>query len=285
MSFTAEQLAQFRAAMLDTWNVPIHVEKYIVYEDAFTQTFQAVTELLIDAIDPKPGQRILDIATGTGPTAFALAQRVGPSGGVHGTDISTEFVRYVQSRAAAAGLSNVTAELLDVHDLAVVQDFDAAVCRFAVMYFADPIDALRRIRTALRSGGRFATAVWTDPSQALFASTFGSLSRFVELPAPLPGAPSAFRYAQPGTLAAEFTDAGFVDVAETTHEIAAHWPGTGADVWDFFAGALQTPLATLDDATRTQLDAEVAASFDARRDDNGISLPLRLHITIGTTPG
>ena len=284
MSFTAEQLAQFRAAMVDTWNVPIHVEKYIEYEDALTQTFQAVTELLINAIDPRPGQRILDVATGTGTTAFALAQRVGPSGGVHATDISTEFIRYVQSRAVAAGLSNVTAELLDVHDLAVAQEFDAAVCRFAVMYFADPIDALRRVRAAVRPGGRFAAVVWTDPSQALFASTFGVLSRFVELPAPPPGAPSAFRYAQPGALADEFTHAGFIDVAETTHEISAHWPGTGGDVWDFFGGALQTPLSTLDDAARTRLDAEVITSFDARQDDNGIHLPLRFHIASGTTP-
>lgn len=193
-------------------------------------------------------------------------------------------MQFIERRAAQQGLRNVTAEILDAHDLAASTVYDAASCRFAVMYFADPIDALRRIRVALKPGGRFAAVVWTDPGQPLFATTFGAVARYVDLPSAPAGAPSAFRYSPAGMLADEFRQAGFVDVQEVTHCLAAHWPGDGASLWEFFVGALQTPLATLDDASRRRLDAEVVAALEARRDRDGIDLPMSVHLATGVAP-
>lgn len=176
----------------------MHVAKYLVHDDPFRTLFGATADLMLAAAAVEPGETVLDIAAGTGLLTLELARAVG-----------------------ATGRGN----------------YDGAVCRFAIMYFGDPMLALTAIRTALRPGGRFVALVWTDPSHALFANSFGPLGRIVARPAPVPGAPSPFRYATPGSATAHLEAAGFVDVVETTHVVQGTWPGTVADIWDFFTGA------------------------------------------------
>lgn len=287
-ALSAEQVAGFRAAIDTTWNLPVHVEKYLVYDDPFRDFFAASGELALEALSPQPGDAVVDIAAGTGLLTLELARRVGPSGRVHATDISTAFVELIEAKAAGAGFANVTATHQDVHDLhdddAFDAAFDGALCRFGIMYFADPIGALRAVRGALRPGGRFAAVVWTDPAQPLFAATFGTLPRHATMPAPVPGAPSPFRYAAAGSAGADLEQAGFERVSETTHTVTGRWPFGGAEIWDFFTGAVPAVLATLEPAARQRLDEEVIAALEQHRAGDGLEIPMTFHVVVGHAP-
>src|SRR5688572_2491164 len=107
------------------------------------------------------GQRVLDLATGTGESALMLADAVGPTGTVAGADISMPMLR-----AAASKLDGGRIRLaaMDGQSLAWRSDiFHAVVCQLGLMFFPDPVAGAREARRALREGGRFAALVWSAP--------------------------------------------------------------------------------------------------------------------------
>ncbi|MEZ5234469.1 MAG: methyltransferase domain-containing protein [Acidimicrobiales bacterium] len=281
---SADQIGAFKAAISETWNLPVHIEKYFRYDDAFRQFFQPTGDLVIEALGAQPGWSVLDVAAGTGLLTLEVAELVGGAGRVHATDVCAAFVELIERKAGDAGLAQVSAALQDAHDLDDEQRYDAALCRFATMYFADPELALGAIRRALRPGGRFVSVVWTDPGQPLFAATFGALGRRLTLPAPVPGAPSPFRYAPAGAASADLVRAGFVDVAESTHTIVGHWPLGGAELWDFFVGALVGPLERLDAAARAELDEEIIGMLEQHRTGDVLDIPMTVHLVTGQAP-
>jgi ubiquinone/menaquinone biosynthesis C-methylase UbiE len=120
-----------------------------------------VSRWLIEAIEPRPGQRVLELAAGTGETGLTVADLVAPTGGVILSDQAEEMLKGARARAEALNLTNVefkawNAEWIDLP----VASVDAVLCRWGYMLMADPSTALGETRRVLRPGGRVALAVW-----------------------------------------------------------------------------------------------------------------------------
>ena len=159
---------------------------------------QSLSQRLIELAEIKPGQRVLDIATGIGEPSVTAAKVVGNGGRILATDISKQMLAIAKERATILGLQDIIefkesdAENLDLPN----SSFDAALCRWGLMLFPNLDVVIRKIYCSLVSGGRFAAAVWADPTKvpiiSLATSIIGSQ---VQMSAPSPGVPNPFSLA------------------------------------------------------------------------------------------
>jgi demethylmenaquinone methyltransferase / 2-methoxy-6-polyprenyl-1,4-benzoquinol methylase len=121
------------------------------------------------------GSSALDVATGTGDLALALAARVGPGGEVIGTDFSERMLELARAKAVAAGLDRVRFEPGNALALPYEDDrFDAATVGFGARNFSDLDRGLREMARVVRPGGRVVVLEITTPTRP-------PLSRFFEL--------------------------------------------------------------------------------------------------------
>jgi SAM-dependent methyltransferase len=184
------------------------------WEPVIDSWLREATEVMLDLAEVQAGARVLDVAAGGGGQSFAAAQRVGPQGEVLATDIAENLVRYLEQDAAAAGLTQVRAAVMDGEDLRVPPGrFDAVICRLGLIYLPDRNAALSGMRAALRPGGRLAAIVYSTPeANRFFSVPVSIIRRAAQLPPPLPGQPGPFSLGTPGVLRHELEAAGFVDV-------------------------------------------------------------------------
>jgi SAM-dependent methyltransferase len=162
--------------------------------DRMLAPFEA--KLTADAF-PGPGRRVLDIGCGAGATTLAMARRLGPEGHALGVDISEPLVAAARARAAAENLpaSFVCADA-QTHPFEPGA-VDAAISRFGVMFFDDPVAAFANIRGALVSGGRLSFIAWRSPLENPFMlSAAAALAPLLPpQPPPEPAAPGQFAFA------------------------------------------------------------------------------------------
>lgn len=130
-----------------------------------------VTTRLLELARIAPGQCVLDLACGLGNPAFRIAGMVGPQGEVLGLDFTPLMIQEAASWAAQRQIANVSFRLIGSEVELGVPDasFDAATCRFGLMFMPEPTEALRALHRALKPGGRAAVCVW------------GSLEHFPQL--------------------------------------------------------------------------------------------------------
>ena len=149
--------------------------------------------MLIKSAGVKPGDTVLDLATGTGEPALSIAKIVSSKGKVVGVDLSPGMLAVAKERAAAQGIRNVTFQLNDHDDLPALRDnsFDAAVCRFGLMFMPDPGHILSSIRRVLKPHGKVAVATWSPPDKVPFFSIVSKVvtSHFPEIKPMPPGVP------------------------------------------------------------------------------------------------
>jgi ubiquinone/menaquinone biosynthesis C-methylase UbiE len=127
-----------------------------VYDEQFVPAlFRPWAAVLCDAASIGPGQRVLDVACGTGALAIAVADRVRPDGAVHGLDANPEMLAVARRKHADVEWHEGRAESLPFADAG----FDAVVSQFGLMFFDDRVAALREMQRVLRPGGRLAVAV------------------------------------------------------------------------------------------------------------------------------
>lgn len=205
-----------------------------------------VTKALVEAAGIGPGHRVLDVATGHGEPALTIARIVGPEGSVVATDISPDMLDIARDRVKEAGLRNV--ELLEADDAALGDlepaSFDAVVCRFGLMYFPDPVETVRRLRTLLEPGGRLAASVWSTPDRVPFASiAFGVVLEELELPPPPKGRPGMFALAAPGALSGTLERAGLADVRGGA--VTATFTQPSAEEWTLGIQEMAPPVTSL----------------------------------------
>jgi ubiquinone/menaquinone biosynthesis C-methylase UbiE len=120
-----------------------------------------VSEWLVDRLDPRPGQTVLDLAAGTGDTGFLAAPRLEPGGVLITADREPGMVEAARQHAAELGVKNTEFRVLDADQLELPDaSVDGVLNRFGYILRGNPPPALREIRRVLRPGGRLAFAVW-----------------------------------------------------------------------------------------------------------------------------
>jgi SAM-dependent methyltransferase len=200
-------------------------------EDRYDRMNRVFGERVVEAVAARPGERILDVGCGNGALSLAVAPQVGPEGAVVGLDLSGPMLEVARRRVAAAGAGHVTFEQGDaqVHPLDPAS-FDAAVSRFGVMFFEDPVAAFSNLASALRPGGRFVFACWQEMlrNEWITVPVFAALQHVPPPPVGEPGAPGPFALADADRTSALLLEAGFADVALEEVE-APMWLGRSVD--------------------------------------------------------
>ena len=244
---------------------------------AIWRAARAISEWLVEHGDPQPGERVLDIACGTGDTGLLAAQRVGPSGLLLSTDRAPEMVAATGRRADELGLTNVSCRTLDAEAMDLDDgSFDVALCRWGFMLMADPLAALRETRRVLTDRGRLALAVWGAPDRNPWSSLLSGV--FIErglLPAIDPRSPGMFRLADPSVLEALLYEAGFGEVS--VEEIAVRWQFASFDeTWRVITSLSTSMTAAIDrlgDDEVSDIRAEAMRRCAPYSTESGVELP------------
>jgi SAM-dependent methyltransferase len=135
-------------------------DRFVEYRDLIVEGLKAHGDAAMQLYPPEPGDRVIDIGCGFGDTTQQLAGLVGPDGEAVGVDVSEPFIRASIAEAAEAGVENVEFFAADVQVGDLQGPFDYAFSRMGLMFFANPVQALRNIRGSLRPGGWLVGAVW-----------------------------------------------------------------------------------------------------------------------------
>ena len=135
-------------------------DRFVEYRDLIVEGLRAHGDAAMLLYPPEPGDRVIDIGCGFGDTTQQLAGLVGPDGQAVGVDVSEPFIRASIAEAAEAGMENVEFFAADVQVGDLQGPYDYAFSRMGLMFFANPVQALRNIRGSLRPGGRLVGAVW-----------------------------------------------------------------------------------------------------------------------------
>ncbi|WP_110987336.1 class I SAM-dependent methyltransferase [Acaryochloris thomasi] len=152
---------------------------------------------LVELAKLQAGQRVLDVATGTGLAAIAAARVVGLTGHVLGTDFSAGMLQQARAQAEALGLKNIVFENVDADNQELQErQYDIVLCSSAIVYFTDIPAVLEQWHSALRSEGRvvFSCLAETSPSASVvFRSVVKKYGITIPNPNALLGTPEKCR--------------------------------------------------------------------------------------------
>lgn len=138
-------------------------EGWIAHRALVWQATRPVGERLVELVDPQPGERLLELAAGSGDTGFLAARRVLPHGRLLATDVDPAVTAVLRRNAQQLRLANVEVRLADAQRTSLpTAAFDAVLFRFGLMLCERPDLALAESRRVLRPGGRLGIAVWAD---------------------------------------------------------------------------------------------------------------------------
>ncbi len=143
----------------EAWSGPLF-EVFVKYRELTGSGLGAHGDAALALSSPRPGDRVLDLGCGFGETTLRLAEMVGAEGSALGIDVSEPFVELARKEAVGAGVANVEYLVADVQTLELPCEFDFAFARMGLMFFANPVAALRNVAAALKPGGGLCAVVW-----------------------------------------------------------------------------------------------------------------------------
>jgi ubiquinone/menaquinone biosynthesis C-methylase UbiE len=253
------------------------------YEPLWQTRLADVQAKLLASVALEPGERVLDVACGTGLVTLSAAREVGERGRVLGVDLSGHMVDTASQRARAQHLHNVSFARMDAEALNLPDaSFDVALCALGLMYLPQPEQAVREMRRVLRPGGRLGLAVWGERSRCGWSALF----QIVDAEVASEVCPLFFRLGQPQALADLCLDAKF-ELAQH-HRIAATLSYTDADEAcnaAFVGGPVALAWARFDTDARARVRARYLQAIEAWRHDQGYQVPGEFVIVSAVTLG
>lgn len=227
---------------------------------------------LVDLAGVRPGERVLDLACGTGVVARVAAQRVGASGRVTGLDLNAGMIAVARSLPAPAGAA-VTWIERSAQDTGLPDaSFDAVLCQQGLQFFPDKPAALREAHRVLAPGGRVAMSVWR--TMGVYNTAVGkALARHV-------GADAAARFGasrkvpDDKTLVGLVAAAGLKDATLQTQKRTVRLPAVDRFALHHLAGTpLAAELRAMGEPARIALGREVAQELAAYREGEEVAFP------------
>lgn len=235
-----------------------------------------LSERMLDLAGVRPGMRVLDLASGRGEPAIRAAHRVGPSGVVVGLDPAEGMLSMASARAAWEGVGNVRWVARGAEWLPESGEpaFDAALCRWGLMYFEDPLGALGHVRRALRPGGRLVAGVWAEPERVPYHTwPRHLLARHAVLPEIVCGERGPFRYGAAGSLERDLLQAGYEVLSTEEREVAVMEAENVGELLDWMlAFGLARLLEGQPPQVRAAWEQDVAIGAEALRQNGRLRL-------------
>ena len=249
------------------------------YESSWQKQLLPAQQKLLAFANIKGGEKIIDIACGTGLVSFPAAELAGNNGFVLGTDISDKMVDLSKAIANERNISNISFERMDAEELtAANESFDLALCALGLMYVTDYLKALKEMHRVLKPGGYAVAAVWGQRSNCGWADLFEIVDKRVASEV----CPMFYNLGNPGTLQQYFLAAGFNTIKEerinTLLEYSAGEDACGAA---FMGGPVALAYNKFPDAVKKEAEAEYIESIKKFKKDNGYYIPGEFVIAVG----
>lgn len=261
----------------DTWTGE-RADRWVAIAATIDSQLTPVSDVLFAAADLRPGERVLDVGCGAGPTTRRAAALVGPSGAVVGADIARAMIDAARAEPAPEGGAQIEWLQADVATWDPAdRRFDAVISRFGVMFFDDPAAAFGNLRRATAPGGRLCVAVWAPraaspvfevPLDAALAAL--APGDHPDVPAPDMG---PFSLGDPDAVVTLLTAAGWADVAWRPHRVPLLLAGgagpDGAAETAMVLGPTRMVTEGLDDERRADVRAAVTRALAEHVDEQG----------------
>jgi SAM-dependent methyltransferase len=253
------------------WNAP--AGRY----NEISRSIADAIEHAVERLHPERGQRVLDLATGTGWGSRVIAQRF-PGVSVVGADIADKMLDYARGMAARQDLAidyrHADAEQLPFEDGA----FDAVISTFGVMFAANPEAAAGEVARVVKPGGRMVLATWKPDSNVFHM--FGVMRPFMAPPA-APPPPSPFAWGDPTRVRELFAQAFDLRFEDGTNVFRY---GSGQQAWELWRdhyGPTRSLAESLDDRRREELASALITWHESFASGLGYQQPRDYLITHG----
>ena len=238
--------------------------------------------VLVDAAHLSAGERVLDVACGTGVVARTAAARVGAAGRVTGVDLNPGMIAVARTLAAPSGAAVEWLER-DALDLRLPDaGYDVVLCQQGLQFFPDKLRALREMRRVLLPRGRMALSVWNGVG--LYNGAVGkALHRIL-------GEETARRFcasrqSPPGEEIVRLAhEAGYSAIALRVARLDIRLPSLDRFVLDHLAATpIASAIADVDERVRMSIGASVREQLAGYGDDCGVTYPEETHILTAQT--
>lgn len=241
--------------------------------------FAPWAERLIDAVEIREGERVLDVACGTGIVARRAAPRTGERGTVVGIDVNDGMLEVAEATAAELR-TQIEWRQGDATELPFEEgSFDVVFCQQALQFFDDVRAGVEEMHRVLEAGGRAASSVWRSieyqPGYVVLAD---ALDRHVgEEAGTMMRSP--FPTWNEEDLRTHARDAGFDDVSISLEIGSMRYPSAEEFVRREAASSpLAEPIAAVERSARDELIDAVREGLDAYSDDDGITFPMESYV-------
>ena len=230
---------------------------------------------LLEAARLQPGERVLDVACGTGVVTRLAAERVGASGAVAGLDVNPAMLAVARRESPGVRWYEASAESMPLPDAS----FDVVLCQMGLQFVADKLAALREIRRVLAPGGRALISV-PGPTPALFDIMSQALARAIG-PEAAGFVGVVFSLHDAGELEGLFRAAGFARIESWSKPKALRVSAPREFLWEYIHSTPLVPAVMgAAEAKRAALESEVVSRWQPFAADGGMRFEVGMTTSI-----
>jgi ubiquinone/menaquinone biosynthesis C-methylase UbiE len=249
------------------------------YETYWSRQVEPAQKRLLEMVQLRPGEEVLDIACGTGLVSLPAARAIAPDGFLTGTDISGEMVESARRLAKDAGVRNAGFLRADGETLEFPGgSFDAVTCSLGLMYIPDPAACLREVVRVLRPGGRFAAAVWGRRDHCGWAGIFPVVDARVQSEV----CPMFFQLGTGASLMTVMQSVGFCGVVTERLTVTLEYASAGDAIGAAFAGGpVALAYSRFDARTRDSAHGDYLKTIAPYSHREGYRIPGEFVVALG----